>query len=72
MPPDDALCFPPVRPSVCPSVAPLKSLGNQLLPEFSSNYFETLHIYYKHFEDVHANFADKKKIFFDKIMSFST
>ena len=41
----------------CLSVAPLKSLCHQLLPEFSSNYFETLHINYKHFEDVHVNFC---------------
>ena len=44
----------------CLSVAPLKSLCNQLLPEFSSNYFETLHINYKHFEDVHVNFCRQK------------
>ena len=41
--------FVPVRLSICLSVGlsltPLKSLctGNQLLPEFSSNQFETLH-----------------------------
>ena len=50
---------PSVRPSVCPSVAPLKkkSLCNQVLPEFSSNQFETVHIYYKRFEDVHGKFC---------------
>ena len=30
------------------------NLCNQLLPEFSSNQFETLHRYYKHIEDVHV------------------
>ena len=64
----EALFFTPVRPSVCPSVAPLKSLCDQLHPQFSSNYFETLHIYYKHFEDVHVNLENN----FDKIMAFST
>ena len=33
------------------------SLCNQLLPEFSSNQFETLHWYYKHIEDVHVTFS---------------
>ena len=55
-----------VHLSVCPFVAPLKkkSLCNQLLPEFSSNQFETLHIYYKPIEDVHVNFCRRKKLFF--------
>ena len=47
------------------------SLCNQLLPEFSSNQFETLHRCYKHIEDVHVTFAGKK-IIFDKIMAFWT
>ena len=33
------------------------SLCNQLLPEFSSNQFETLHRCYKHIEDVHVTFS---------------
>ena len=33
------------------------SLCNQLLPEFSSNQFETLHRCYKHIEDVHVTFG---------------
>ena len=41
------------------------SLCNQLLPEFSSNEFVTLHRYYKHMEDVHVTFS-RKKIIFDK------
>ena len=39
------------------------SLCNQLLPEFSSNQFETLHICYKHIEDVHATFSRKDNHF---------
>ena len=39
------------------------SLCNHLLPEFSSNQFETLHRCYKYIEDVHVTLADKKKIF---------
>ena len=30
---------------------------NQLLPEFSSYQFETLHRCYKHIEDVHVTFS---------------
>ena len=33
------------------------SLCNQLLPEFSSNRFETFHRCYKHIEDVHVTFS---------------
>ena len=33
------------------------SLCNQLLPEFSSNQFETVHRSYKHIEDVHVTFS---------------
>ena len=33
------------------------SLCNQLLPEFSSNRFESLHRCYKHIEDVHVTFS---------------
>ena len=33
------------------------SLCNQLLPEFSSNQFETLQRCYKHIEDVHVTFC---------------
>ena len=52
-------------PSVCPSAALLnkKYLCNQLLSEFSSNQFETLRIYYKHFEDVHVTFCRQKNNF---------
>ena len=39
------------------------SLYNQLLPEFSSNQFETLHICYKHIEDVHVTFSRKENNF---------
>ena len=31
-------------PSICPSVAPLKTLCNQLLPEVSRNHCGTLHV----------------------------
>ena len=39
------------------------SLCNQLLPEFSSNQFETLHICYKHIEDVHVTFSRQENHF---------
>ena len=39
------------------------SLCNQLLPEFSSNQFETLHRYYKHIEDVHVTFSRQENNF---------
>ena len=44
-------------------VASLSSLCNQLLPEFSSNQFETLHRCYKHIEDVHVSFSRQINIF---------
>ena len=39
------------------------SLCNQLLPEFSSNQFETFHRYYKHIEDVHVTFSRQENNF---------
>ena len=36
------------------------SLCNQLLPEFSSNQFKTMHRCYKHIEDVHVTFSRQK------------
>ena len=39
------------------------SLCNQLLSEFSSNQFETLHRCYKHFEDVHVTFSRQENNF---------
>ena len=39
------------------------SLCNQLLPEFSSNQFETLHGCYKHIEDVHVTFSRQENNF---------
>ena len=39
------------------------SLCNQLLPEFSSNQFETLHRCYKHIEDVHVTFNRQENNF---------
>ena len=39
------------------------SLCNQLLPEFSSNQFETLHRCYKHIEDVHVTFSRQENHF---------
>ena len=36
------------------------------------NQFETLHIYYKHIEDVHVTFFAGEKIIFDKITAFLT
>ena len=42
------------------------SLYNQLLPEFSSNQFETSHRWYSHIEE------EKMLFFFDKITAFST
>ena len=47
------------------------SLCNQLLPEFSSNQFETFHRCYKHIENVHVTLTGKK-IIFDKIKAFWT
>ena len=46
------------------------SLCNQLLPEFSSNQFESFHRCYKHIEDVHVTF--RKNIIFNKITAFRT
>ena len=48
------------------------SLYNQLLPEFSSNQFETFHRCYKHIEDVHVTFCWQENNFFDKITAFWT
>ena len=39
------------------------SLCNQLLPEFSSNQFETLYRCYKHIEDVHVIFSRQENCF---------
>ena len=39
------------------------SLCNQLLPEFSSNQFETSHRSYKHIEDVHVTFSRQENHF---------
>ena len=39
------------------------SLCNQLLQEFSSNQFETLHRCYKYIEDVHVTFSRQEKNF---------
>ena len=39
------------------------SLCIQLLPEFSSNQFETLHRCYKHIEDVHVTFSRQENNF---------
>ena len=39
------------------------SLCNQLLLEFSSNQFETLHRCYKHIEDVHVTFNRQENHF---------
>ena len=39
------------------------SLCNELLPEFSSNQFETLHRYYKHLEDMHVTFSRQENHF---------
>ena len=39
------------------------SLCNQLLPEFSSNQFETFHRCYKHIEDVHVTFSRQENNF---------
>ena len=56
----------------CPSVASLKkSLCNQVLPEFSSNHYETLHIYYKHIEDVYVNFCRWKNNFWQNYGIFN-
>ena len=38
-------------------------LCNQLLPEFSSNQFETFHRYYKYIEDVHVTFGRQENNF---------
>ena len=47
------------------------SLCNQLLPEFSSNQFETLHRCYKLIEDVHVTLS-RKNIILDQITTFWT
>ena len=39
------------------------SLCNQLLPECSSNQFETMHRCYKHIEDVHVTFSRQENNF---------
>ena len=39
------------------------SLCNQLLPEFSSNQFETFHRCYKHIEDVYVTFSRQENHF---------
>ena len=39
------------------------SLCNQLLPEFSSNQFETLYRCYTHIEDVHVIFSRQENNF---------
>ena len=39
------------------------SLCNHLLPEFSSNQFETFHRCYKHIEDVHVTFSRQENNF---------
>ena len=39
------------------------SLCNQLLPEFSSNQFETFHRCYKHVENVHVTFSRQENYF---------
>ena len=39
------------------------SLCNQLLPEFSSNQFETFHRCCKHIEDVHVTFSGQENNF---------
>ena len=39
------------------------SFCNQLLPEFSSNQFETFHRCYKYIEDVHVNFSRQENSF---------
>ena len=41
----------------------IASLCNQLLPEFSSNQFETFHRCYKHIEDVHVTFSRQENNF---------
>ena len=46
------------------------SLCNQLLPEFSSNQFETLHRCYKHIEDVHVTFSRQENHFCQNYSSF--
>ena len=39
------------------------SLCNQLLPEFLSNQFETLHRWCKHIEDMHVTFSRQENYF---------
>ena len=45
------------------------SLSNQVLPEFSSIQFKTLHRYYKHIKGVYVTFCRQKRTF-DKITAF--
>ena len=39
------------------------NLCNELLSEFSSNHFETLHKCYKYIEDVHVTFSRQENYF---------
>ena len=48
------------------------SLCNQLLPEFSSNQFKTLHKCYQHIEDVRVISSRQENHFFDKMTAFWT
>ena len=43
---------------------------NQLLSEFSSIQFETLHTYYKNIEDVHVTFCTQKYNFRQNYCNF--
>ena len=61
--------------SACPSLVPVK-MCNQVLQQFSSNQFETMHNGYKHIEDVHVTFHRRNFLqnygIFDKITAFLT
>ena len=46
------------------------SLCNQLLPEFSSNQFETFHRCDKHIEDVHVTLSRQENHFLTKLRHF--
>ena len=61
-----------VRPSVCPSVRHAlryRVCVFKLLPQFSMDLFETLHIFCGHIEDVHVGFGGAR-INFDRITAF--
>ena len=69
-----ALCFDPVCLFVCPSIMPLKKRKVCVINSFQSfrAISETLHIYYKHIEDVHVNFCRPENNFWQNCGIFDS